>query len=175
MARLGAPTSASDTAFVVPLTGVAPGATKLYATLDGVTDSVPVTVVALRDGTPAGPPPPPVASFTLTALVLAPGTPPAGSRDTAGSAPYAGAKVTVYRYVRGGSASGPRASLGTRVLVTSATSAAAGEAVFRSLPSGYYTVTATPPAGAPLLEGSITFGPPSQAGLRLGIFLPARR
>jgi hypothetical protein len=176
VARLGTPTTASDTAFVVPLTGVAPGTTKLYATLDGVTDSVPVTVITLRDSASTNPTPPaPVASFNLTALVFAPGTPPAGSRDTAFSAPYAGAKVAVYRYVRDGSASGPRDSLGTRVLVTSATSDAAGQTVFRNLPSGYYVVIASPVAGGLLGEAVVTFGPPYQSEVRLGIFLPVMR
>jgi hypothetical protein len=175
VARLGAPSSASDTAFVVPVTGVAPGVTKLYATLDGVTDSVPLTVVTARD-TVSTPPPPPAAAFDLTALVFAPGTPPAGSRDTALSVRYAGARVTVYRLVRDAGATGPSAdTLGTRVEVATATSDASGQAVFRNLPSGFYTVVAAPAAGAALLEGRADFGPPRQAEVRVGIFLPARR
>jgi hypothetical protein len=170
VARLGE-TAVSDTAIFVAVTGVAVGRTVLHASIDGVSQSIGLTVTATTvppgDSSTTAPPPPPVAAFTLTTTVLAQST----SRTDTLPAPLAAATVTVFRLERGGASVD---TLGTRVQVATATTDAAGLAVFRALPSGTYTVVAQPPVGSALTQAESTFGPPRVEDYRIGFVLLRR-
>ncbi|GLC24015.1 Ig-like domain-containing protein [Roseisolibacter agri] len=178
IARLTFTSAASDTAIHATLTGVAAGTTWLHVAVDGMRDSLAVTVLPARDSIPRtdtlppAPPPAPVARFTLTTIALGPGAPPAaGTRDTAVSVRLPGAQVELFRYERTASTQ-PADSLGTRVLVGTATTDAQGEARFADLPSAFYRVRITPPAGSGLTPAFTEFGPPRIAEYRIGLFLP---
>jgi hypothetical protein len=174
LARLAFASPASDTAIQATLAGVAPGTTWLHAAVDGWRDSVALTVLPGRDSVPRSdtlPGPVLPARFTLTTVVLAPGTPAGATpRDTAPGVRLAGARVEVYRVVRGASTS-PADSLGTPTLVGTATTDAQGQAAFRDLASGFHRVRVVPPAGSGLASALTEFGPPRDAELRIGISL----
>ena len=150
---------ASDTGLMY---GKAVGTTNVYATIDGHTDSAVVTVVA---SLPTQPPPPAVASFDLSAVIVAgvPGT------DTTKIAPIAGAVVKLSRI---GGISGD--SLSQAIDAGSAVSDANGMVGFKSLPGGSYAVKITPPAGSPYDVVSSGFAPPRTAAVQLQFRLPPK-
>ena len=137
---------ASDTGIVF---GKAVGTTKVYATIDGHTDSATVTVVSTPP-TPT-PAPQPVASFNLDVTVVGA---VAGS-DTSKTETVPGALVKLSRI---GGVQGD--TLSQSIDAGSAVADANGAVSFKSLAGGSYSVSITPPAGsrfAPLTTG---FGPP---------------
>lgn len=174
IARLTLTSAAGDTALHATLRGVAAGTTWLDAAVEGMRDSLAVTVLPGRDSVPRPdtlPPPAPVARFTLTAIAFGPGTPTAGTRDTVVSVRLAGARAELLRYERTASTA-PADSLGTPTLVGTATTDAQGEARFADLASGFYRLRMTPPAGSGLAAAFTDFGPPRIADYRIGLFLP---
>ena len=154
----------SDTGLVY---GKTIGSAKVYATIDEHTDSATITVTA-----PVPPPPPPpdtgrtlpqpVASFTLNLVTLGllPGP------DTAATEPVAG---TTIKLTRVAGVNGD--TLNPSVVVGTATSNARGEASFKDVPGGYYTILATPPAGSPYKSTTTGFGPPRTAEVNVRIVM----
>jgi hypothetical protein len=156
--RVARPVSwrSSDTSItVVTDTGivyaVAVGTAKIFATVDGHSDSATVTVI------PAPPPPPPpppvqgVAEFTMTVVAMGaiPGT------DTSRTERIAGATVTLMRI------GGISDSLATPVPAGSAVTNASGEARFTKLAGGSYSIRVTPPASSAYAETLTGIGPPT--------------
>jgi hypothetical protein len=135
--------------------GAAGGTTKVYATINGHTDSATVTVTPAP---PAPPLPPVVASFDLNALVVGP-TP--GSDSTA-SQPIAGAVVKLASI---GTITGD--SLSQSIDAGSATTDANGLVSFKALPGGSYSVIITPPAGSPFDVIQTGFAPPRTSTVEL--------
>jgi hypothetical protein len=152
---------ASDTGVVY---GKAVGTAKIYGTVDGHADSATVTVT-----TPLPPPPDtvvtvpaPVSSFTLNVVTLGllPGP------DTLATEPVAGATITVTRVAGiNGDTLNPSVSAGTAVTNTR------GEASFRDLPGGYYTILATPPSGSPYRVTTWGLGAPRTSVVNVRIVL----
>jgi len=143
---------ASDTGVVY---GKSLGSAKVYATIDDHTDSATITVTA-----PVTPPPPPpdtgrgpapVASFALNvvAVGLLPGA------DTSATEPVAGTTIQLTRV-----AGVDGDTLKPSVIVGTATTNSRGEASFKDVAGGYYTILATPPAGSPYKPSSAGFSPP---------------
>jgi hypothetical protein len=141
------------------------GTAKVYASVDGHTDSATIAV------TPRVPPPPPppdtaqtpaaVSSFALTVSTIA----GVGS-DTLRTEPVAGVTITVTRIatVKGDPLIPP-------VVAGTAVTDARGEAKFAGLAAGYYTVLATPPAGSRYQKASTGFSPPRTAEVSVRIFM----
>jgi hypothetical protein len=143
---------ASDTGVMY---GKALGTTKVFATLEGHTDSATVTVVPA----PSNQPPPPVlASFDLNATILGmlPGS------DTSKSEPIVGAVV---RLSRVGGVTGD--TLSQPIDAGSAVADANGAVSFKSLPGGSYAVSITPPAGSPYAALMTGFAPPRTSPMQL--------
>jgi hypothetical protein len=143
---------ASDTGVVYAR---ALGTAKIYATVDGHTDSATVTV------TPAPPPPPPpnpptpvqgVAEFNMTVVAMG----AISGTDTTHTERIAGASVTLMRI---GGVSGD--SLATPVSAGSAVTNANGEARFTRLAGGSYTIRVTPPASSAYAETLTGIGAPT--------------
>ncbi len=141
---------------------IAVGTAKLYATIDGHTDSATVTVIAAT--TPPATPPtqqPAVASFDLTAKITA----PVAGTDTSSTTPVAGALV---RLTRTGGLTGD--TLATSIDAGSATTDANGAVSFKGLAGGAYEVDIAPPAGSNLTSIKTGFAPPRQSSVNM-IFL----
>ena len=154
---------ASDTGVV---RGISVGTAKIYATVDGHTDSATVTVVP----TPPPPPPPPppaaaVAEFNM--VVVAFGRIPGA--DTSSTERIAGATVTL---TRRGTAAGD--SLATPVDAGSAVTDSRGEAKFTKLTGGTYSIRITPPAGSPYAETMSGIAPPRQADITVHVTMQRR-
>jgi hypothetical protein len=143
---------ASDTGVMY---GKTLGTTRVYATIDGHTDSATVTVVPAL---PNQPPPPVVASFDLNAVIfgMLPGS------DTSKSEPIAGAVV---RLSRVGGVTGD--TLSQPVDAGSAVTDANGAVSFKALPGGSYAVNITPPAGSPYAALTTGFAPPRTSPMQL--------
>ena len=137
---------ASDTGVVY---AVAVGTAKIYASVDGYTDSATVTVVPAPP--PPPPPPGPVAEFNMTVVAMGaiPGT------DTSRTERIAGATVTLMRI---GGISGD--TLTPPVSAGSAVTDANGEARFTKLTGGSYSIRVTPPASSAYAETLTGIGPP---------------
>jgi len=130
----------SDTGIVF---GKTLGTAKVYATVDGHTDSASITVTA-----PITTPPPrdtgttqpaPVATFSLAVEVRG----VVQAADTTLTEPVAGATVRAIRVLAvNGDTLNPSLAAGTAV------TNANGMVTFSSLPGGGYTILATPPAGS---------------------------
>jgi hypothetical protein len=143
---------ASDTGIIY---GKAIGTAKVYATIDGHTDSATVTVVSAP---PVQTPPPAVASFDLGAVVV--GTPV--GPDTTKTEPIAGAVVKLSRI---GTVTGD--TLSQAIDAGSAVTDANGAVSFKSLPGGAYAVNIAPPAGSPYGVIMTGFAPPRTNALQL--------
>jgi hypothetical protein len=160
----------SDLAIAVPSdTGIvyakSVGTAKIYATVDGHTDSATITVT-----TPPPPPPPPrdtvpslpppVASFTLNVTMVG----LLGGTDTLATEPIVGATIRVVRFagVNGD-------SLNPSVAAGSALTNTRGEVSFKDLPGGYYSILATPPAGSPYRSATIGLLPPRTSEVNVRI------
>jgi hypothetical protein len=143
---------ASDTGVMY---GKTLGTTRVYATIDGHTDSATVTVVPAL---PNQPPPPVVASFDLNAVIfgMLPGS------DTSKSEPIAGAVVKLSRV---GGVTGD--TLSQPVDAGSAVTDANGAVSFKALPGGSYAVNITPPAGSPYAALTTGFAPPRTSPMQL--------
>jgi hypothetical protein len=143
---------ASDTGVIY---GKALGTTKVFATIQGHTDSATVTVVP---SLPTQPPPPVVASFDLNAVIrgMLPGS------DTSKAEPIAGAVV---RLSRVGGVTGD--TLSQPIDAGSAVADANGAVSFTSLPGGSYAVNITPPAGSPYAALTTGFAPPRTSPMQL--------
>lgn len=138
-----------------------PGTAKVYATIDGHTDSATVTVIAQADTVITSPPPPPtgLASFNLQITV---GGIELQGQDTTHSSPIAGATVKLTRVggVRGD-------TLTTSVDAGSAVTDANGVVSFTALDGGAYTVDVVPPASSPYAAIRGGFGPPMTSDVKL--------
>jgi hypothetical protein len=143
---------ASDTGVMY---GKTLGTTKVYATIDGHTDSATVTVVPAL---PNQPPAPVVASFDLNAVILGmlPGS------DTSKSESIAGAVVKLSRV---GGVTGD--TLSQPVDPGSAVTDANGAVSFKALLGGSYAVNITPPAGSPYAALTTGFAPPRTSPMQL--------
>lgn len=163
------PTPANDSAFTVGVTGLTAGRTTLRATIDGHTDSLPVTIVAETAPTDSSrTPSAPVAQFDLTTLVYGGVSRTPTPSDTT---PTVVANAAVVVYVLDPTAT-PNDTLGTRVRVASGTTDATGSARFPALAGDrYYVVTVTPPASSPYLPAEFAFGPPRNSDYRAGVVL----
>jgi hypothetical protein len=141
------------------------GTAKIYATVDGHSDSATVTVI------PAPPPPPPpppvvgIAEFNMTVVAMGviPGT------DTSRVERVPGATVTLTRVggVAGDTLSNP-------VSAGSAVTDANGEAKFAKLAGGSYTMRVTPPAGSAYAESQTGIGPPQRSDITVHVSLRRR-
>lgn len=132
------------------------GTTKIYGTVDGITDSATVTVVASVIVTVPPTPPPPappagVASFDLTVTIRG----AVAGADTSKVESVAGATVVLTRV--GGIHFD---TLSVSVPAGSAVTDANGVATFAGLDGGVYTVKILPPAGSTFEGLSGGFGPP---------------
>jgi len=148
---------ASDTGVVY---AVAVGTAKIYASVDGHTDSATVTVIP---GPPPPPPPPaPVAEFNMTVVAMGaiPGT------DTSQTERIAGATVTLMRI---GGIHGD--TLTTPVNAGSAVTDANGEARFTQLVGGSYSIRVTPLATSPYAETLTGIGPPTLTDISVHVTL----
>jgi len=156
--------SSNDAVATVGDTGVvfgkALGSATVYVTIDGHTDSANVMVVPAPP--PPPPPPAPVTEFNLT--VVANGALPGA--DTSRVERVAGATVTLER--RGG-ISGD--TLQTPEPAGSAVTDANGQAVFKKLVGGTYSIRVTPPAGSPYAETTSGFAPPRQSDITVPVTL----
>jgi Bacterial Ig-like domain (group 2) len=152
-------TFVADTGIVY---AIAVGTAKIYATVDGHSDSATVTVV------PAPPPPPPpppvqhVAEFNMTVVAMGaiPGT------DTSRTERIAGATVTL---MRTGGIGGD--SLATPVSAGSAVTDANGETRFTKLAGGSYSIRVTPPASSAYAETLTGIGPPTLSDISVHVTL----
>jgi hypothetical protein len=138
---------ASDTGVVF---AVAVGTAKIYASVDGFTDSATVTVIPAPP--PPPPPPGPVAEFNMTVVAIG----PIPGTDTSQTERVAGATVTLMRI---GGISGD--TLTTPVDAGSAITNANGEARFFQLVGGSYSIRVTPPATSAYAETLTGIGPPT--------------
>jgi hypothetical protein len=154
---------ASDTGVV---RGISIGTAKIYATVDGHTDSATVTVVP----TPPPPPPPPppaaaVAEFNMVVVAMG----PIQGADTSRVERVAGATITL---TRRGTAAGD--SLATPVEAGSAVADSRGEAKFTKLTGGTYSIRITPPAGSPYAETMSGIAPPRQSDITVNVTMQRR-
>jgi hypothetical protein len=141
----------------VAIKAVALGTAKIYATINGHTDSTTITVVPATppSATPTPTAPTPgVASFDFNGTIVA----QLAGADTSKTAPVAGAIVKLSRI---GTASGD--TLSTPVDAGSATTDANGKISFKGLTGGAYAVDITPPAGSALSPFRSGFGAPHDA------------
>jgi hypothetical protein len=134
----------SDTGIIY---GKAMGSAKVYATVDGHTDSATIIVTAPVPPPPPPPPPTdsgkipqPVAKFALNVVVVG----VLSGRDTSATEPVGGVTVTATRFT---GVSGD--TLNPSVLVGTAVTNAGGEVSFKDLPGGSYSIVATPAASSP--------------------------
>ena len=148
---------ASDTGVVY---AVAVGTAKIYASVDGYTDSATVTVIPAPP--PPPPPPGPVAEFNMTVVAMGaiPGT------DTSQTERIAGATVTLMRI---GGIHGD--TLTTPVNAGSAVTNANGEARFTQLVGGSYSIRVTPPATSVYAETLTGIGPPTLSDISVHVTL----
>ncbi|HEY4131163.1 MAG TPA: prealbumin-like fold domain-containing protein [Gemmatimonadaceae bacterium] len=139
---------------------IALGTAKVYATIGSHTDSALVTVVAASTSpsNPTTPVPPAVASFDLTAKIVARG---AGT-DTSVTTPLPGALV---KLTRTGGVTGD--TLATAIDAGSATTDANGVVSFKGLTGGSYMVDVTPPAGSNLDALKSGFAPPRDNSINI--------
>jgi hypothetical protein len=137
------------------------GTAKVYATIDGHTDSATIVVV---NSLPAAPAPSAVDKFMASVHVAVPA--PGSGTDTSASAPLAGARVVLHRV---GTTSGD--SLSTPEDAGSATTDAHGGVVFQTLVGGTYRVDITPPDGSPYLPMQTGFAPPRTPTVNLAVVL----
>ena len=160
----------SDLAIAVPsdtgiVYGKAVGTAKIYATVDGFTDSATITVT-----TPPPPPPPPrdtvpslpppVATFSLNVVMVG----LLGGPDTLSTEPIVGATIKLTRWAGvNGDTLNPSVDAGTAV------TNARGEVSFKDLPGGYYLIVATPPAGSPYRSSNIALLPPRTSEVNVRI------
>jgi hypothetical protein len=135
--------------------GKALGTTKVYATVDGHSDSATVTVVSAP---PVQAPPPGVASFDLRTIIV--GT--VDGVDTSKTAPVAGALVTLTRI---GSVTGD--TLNPSIDAGSATTDVNGAVSFKALAGGAYKVNITPPSGSLFGPAQTGFAPPRTDAVQL--------
>ena len=143
--------------------GKALGTAKVYATVDGHTDSATVTVI---DAPPQTPPPssePGVAQFNFAVIVS--GSLGAGL-DTSKTELVPGATVKLTRL---GGVSGD--TLAAPVDAGSAVTDANGVASFTGLVGGSYTIDITPPADSPWAPMTVGIGPPHVTDVRSGYTL----
>lgn len=140
------------------LYGKAIGTTKVYATIDGHTDSATVTVTTALPSQPPSPSPA-VASFDLDAVVL--GIVPGGA-DTTKTEAVPGATVKLARI---GTVSGD--TLSQAIDAGSAVADANGAVSFKGLAGGSYSVIITPPSGSPYQPVTTGFGPPRSSTVKL--------
>jgi hypothetical protein len=141
----------------VAVKAVALGTAKVYATINGHTDSTTITVVPATppSATPTPTPPAPgVTSFDFNGTIV---SQLAGS-DTSKTAPVAGALVKLSRI---GTTTGD--TLSTSVDAGSATTDANGKISFKGLTGGAYAVDITPPSGSNLSAFRSGFGAPHDA------------
>jgi hypothetical protein len=138
------------------------GSTTVHAAVDGKEAAATVTVV--RDDPNL---PPVIDKFTVHGSVI--GVPASGDTTLAqwAATPIAGATVKVYQY-----ATAKGDTLATPVLYATVTSDAEGKFTLPDVPSAYYTVQGTPPAGSPWQNGTTSFGP--QRGPSVYISVPLR-
>lgn len=146
---------ASDTGVMY---GKALGTTKVYATIEGHTDSATVTVVSAAPTPTPTPTPAPVASFDLNASIVGA---VAGS-DTSKTEPVPGAVVKLSRIggVQGDTLSQP-------IDAGSAVADANGAVTFKALVGGSYSVSVTPPAGSAFAPMTTGFGPPRTGAISM--------
>jgi hypothetical protein len=143
--------------------GKALGTAKVYASIDGLSDSATVTVVTPSPTpTPTPTPTPGVAQFNLKVIVFG----SISSPDTSQSERLPGATITLFRMsgVSGDSLSQPQ-------LAGSAVTDANGEAKFSQLAGGTYSMKIVPPANSPFLELDTGFGPPTLPDITIGTLL----
>jgi hypothetical protein len=140
------------------------GTAKIYATVDGRSDSATVTVVPAPPPPPPPPPVNPVAEFSMTivAMGVLPGT------DTSRVERVAGATVTLTRAGMNGD------SLSNPVTVGSAVTDANGEAKFAKLTGGSYAIRVTPPAGSAYTESQTGIAPPQRSDITVHVQLRRR-
>jgi Bacterial Ig-like domain (group 2). len=151
---------ASDSGIVY---GKAVGTTKVYATIEGHTDSATVTVDSAAPApTPA---PQPVASFNLEVIVVG----AVSGSDTSKTEPVPGAVVKLSRI---GGVQGD--TLSQSVDAGSAVADANGAVSFTSLTGGSYSVSITPPAGSRFAPVTTGFGPPRTDALVMRFKLPPK-
>jgi hypothetical protein len=62
-------------------------------------------------------------------------------------------------------------TLNPSVVVGTATTNSRGEASFKDVPGGYYTILATPPSGSPYKPSSAGFGPPRTGEMNVRIVM----
>jgi hypothetical protein len=156
---------ASDTGIVY---GKAMGTAKIYATVDGFTDSASISVTAAAPPPPppdTGKTPPAAAAFALNVVTVGvlPGP------DTSATEPVGGVTVTVTRV-----ASVTGDTLRPSIAAGTAVTNARGEASFKDLPGGYYTILATPPAASPYRVASWGLTPPRTSEVNVRIVLPRK-
>lgn len=150
----------SDTG--VNVLGKGLGTTKVYATIDGRTDSAVVTVVSAPAPIPTPAPAPALASFDLSATILG----MLAGTDTSKSEPIAGAVV---RLTRVGSVTGD--TLNPSIDAGSAVTDASGAVSLKGLTGGSYSVIVTPPAGSPYAVTMTGFAPPRSSPYQLQLKL----
>ena len=142
--------------------GKALGTAKVYASIDGLSDSATVTVVTPSPTPTPIPDPhraPAVAQFNLKVIVFG----SISSPDTSQSERVPGATITLFR-VSGDSLSPPQ-------LAGSAVTDANGEAKFGQLAGGAYSMKIVPPANSPFLELDTGFAPPTLPDITIGTLL----
>ena len=151
---------ATDTGVVF---AVAVGTAKIYASVDGHTDSATVTVIPAPP--PPPPPPGPVAEFNMTVVAMG----PIPGTDTSRTERVAGATVTLMRI---GGINGD--TLTTPVNAGTAVTNANGEARFTQLVGGSYSIRVTPPASSPYAEILTGIGPPRVSDFSIHVTLPRK-
>lgn len=138
------------------------GSAKLYASIDGLTDSVAITVFAA----PLGPPPSDsakaVAQFNLTVSAFG----SVSVADTTSAVRIPGATVNLFRV---GDANGT--PFDQPQPAGSAVTNANGEAQFSQLAGGSYSIRVTPPANSGYLAQEASIWPPSQSEVSVKVLL----
>jgi len=143
--------------------GKALGTAKVYATVDGHTDSATVTVIDAPPQTPPPPVEPGVGQFNFTVVVS--GSLGTGA-DTSKTELVPGAIVRLRRI---GGVSGD--TLAVPVDAGSAVTDANGVASFSALAGGSYSIGITPPADSPWAPATVGIGPPHVIDVRSGYTL----
>ena len=143
--------------------GKALGTAKVYATVDGHTDSATVTVIDAPPQTPPPSPEPGVAQFNFAVIV-------SGSlgigQDTSKTELVPGATVKLTRTT---GVSGD--TLAAPIDAGSAVTDANGVASFSALAGGSYEIEITPPTDSPWSPLSVGIGPPHVTDVRSGYTL----
>lgn len=139
----------SDTGLVY---GKAAGTATVYASVDSLTDSARVTVLAG---------PTPVSQFDLTVVVAG----VVGGADTLDVAAVPGATVTLTQFATSGDTLTPGPVVGSAI--TDAT----GTVHFTSVAGGAYTIHVTPASGSPYQEATVGLSPPLDRLVTRSVFL----